>query len=134
MREEAADPAALSAGVGHEVGAGGAESLPGPLLTPRVLVHTSSPVSPAAGGQARRLHEVEELSVGIGLAGQVSSLPSVQLGYRKVSVQVTAAILLPLPTQFRLVLHWPRPAVWPREPRQHLLILTESRIRWSEVN
>ena len=39
--QEAADSAALSAGVGHELGIMDTLAQPGPVLTPGVLVHTS---------------------------------------------------------------------------------------------
>ena len=114
--------------MGHEERVSVTDPGPGPLLTPRVLVYTTSLVSPATRGRAGHLHEVEELSV------RNVPIPGIQLTDDEVSVQGAASILLPPRAQLRLVLNRPCLAVRPREPRLYLVILTESRItrRWSE--
>ena len=103
--EEAADPAALSAGVSHE---GGicidiAEPQPGPLLAPRVLVMTPG-LHPATGVGTALLHQVEHVLAVDGIVPGVLLV----IGDVEVPVKVAGSVSLPPGAELSLVLHSPR--------------------------
>ena len=111
-REEAADPAALPAGVGHEEVVGDTPALPGPLLAPRVLVMTPGR-GPATGGRTGLLHEVEDVPA-------VDLAVRVVLHQQEVPVQLAGPGPPPLGAVVALVLYLPR-SLRPtrlREPRR----------------
>ena len=102
-REEAADPAALPACVGHEGVGNDAHAQPAPLRAPRVLVMAPS-LHPAAGLGADLLHQVEHvLAVHPPVDGVV-----VLVAYQEVFVQPAGPFSLPPGAEVRLVLHFPR--------------------------
>ena len=99
-REEATDPTALPASVGHEGWRADTVTKSTPVLAPRVLVMTPR-LRPAAGVGAGLHHEVEHvLAEGINL---------IQCSVKwKMCVKSAGSSILPLGAEVSLILHHPR--------------------------